>query len=101
MGFGALRNIIRPLSRTLASRISTATPTPFPAAFSGSAAFKQLQCFPLSKHLHSLADTRYRKRRPSDKPRPKRASLRPPGLCPSHASDIFIFHVVAVISGGA
>lgn len=29
--------------------------------------------------FHSLTDTRYPKRRPSDKPRRKRASLRPPG----------------------
>ncbi|XP_057450721.1 uncharacterized protein LOC130742636 [Lotus japonicus] len=84
MGFiGALRNIIRPLSlstsRTLTSQIST---NPTIALFSTSLASpcKQPQwLFPLRNHFHSLTDTRFPKRRPSDKPRRKRASLRPPG----------------------
>ena len=87
MGFGALRNLIRPLSRTLTSQISAASTTPFSAVFpspsfvyGGGSPLKQLQWLPLSIHLHSLTDTRFPKRRPSDKPRRKRASLRPSGL---------------------
>ncbi|XP_031497570.1 uncharacterized protein LOC116262384 [Nymphaea colorata] len=34
---------------------------------------------PSVMHIHSLTDTRLPKRRPSDKPRRKRASLKPPG----------------------
>ncbi|KAI5656651.1 hypothetical protein M9H77_25444 [Catharanthus roseus] len=35
--------------------------------------------WPSTAAFHSLTDTRYPKRRPSDKPRRKRAGLRPPG----------------------
>ncbi|XP_054825353.1 uncharacterized protein LOC129322917 [Prosopis cineraria] len=87
MAFGALRNIFRPLSRTLISRIPTTSPAPFlPAStypkslFLGRPAFsRDPQWLPLSNHLHSLTDTRFPKRRPSEKPRRKRASMRPPG----------------------
>ncbi|XP_015889889.2 uncharacterized protein LOC107424563 [Ziziphus jujuba] len=89
MGFGALRSIARPLSRTLLSRASTCSTTSF-AATSASPKFElrlvlggsfrsQAPWFPISNHLHSLTDTRFPKRRPTDKPRRKRASLRPPG----------------------
>ncbi|XP_027335797.1 uncharacterized protein LOC113849812 isoform X2 [Abrus precatorius] len=84
MGFaGALRNIIRPLSvstsRTLTSRISTnASKEPFRTAFPSPCKPPQW-LLPLRNHFHSLTDTRFPKRRPSDKPRRKRASLRPPG----------------------
>ena len=87
MGFGFLRSIIRPLSRTLISRTptSTSSTTPF---FSSSSLLKpdfqllstrQSPWIPISNHFHSLTDTRFAKRRPVDKPRRKRASLRPPG----------------------
>ncbi|KAK4264110.1 hypothetical protein QN277_029444 [Acacia crassicarpa] len=87
MGFGALRNIVRPLSRTLISRFSTTSPAPLPPVFTsptslllgGSAFSRRPQWLPLSNHLHSLTDTRFPKRRPSDKPRRKRASMKPPG----------------------
>ncbi|KAK7320078.1 hypothetical protein RJT34_04809 [Clitoria ternatea] len=84
MGFaGALRNIVRPLSltssRTLASRISTnASMPPFRDALPSPC--RPPQWFlPIWNHFHSLTDTRFPKRRPSDKPRRKRASLRPSG----------------------
>ncbi|CAA2974177.1 Hypothetical predicted protein [Olea europaea subsp. europaea] len=77
MGFGASRSIIRLVSRTVlftrpASHVpcsnhsvsTTAAPPPPP-------------WFPPSSAFHSLTDTRYPKRWPSDKPRRKRASLRP------------------------
>lgn len=87
MGFGFLRSIIRPLSRTLISRTPTSisSTTPF---FSSSSLLKpyfqllstrQSPWIPISNHFHSLTDTRFAKRRPVDKPRRKRASLRPPG----------------------
>ncbi|XP_022132599.1 uncharacterized protein LOC111005424 [Momordica charantia] len=88
MGLGMLRSVVRPLTRTLRSRPSTSL-TPFPAAFtspeprfhllSGGSVGTQAPWFPIANHFHSLTDTRFPKRRPSDKPRRKRASLRPPG----------------------
>lgn len=89
MGFGALRSIVRPLSRSLISRFPTSSTTQFPSAFTtskslllgGSAATCRLpQWFPLSSHFHSLTDTRFPKRRPSDKSRRKRSTLRPSGF---------------------
>ncbi|KAK4417400.1 hypothetical protein Salat_2565600 [Sesamum alatum] len=86
MGFGAFRSIIRPVSRILlpASRFSPAAKT-----FSTTSPPELRHLFyPLRRNLpwippcsafHSLTDTRYPKRRPSDKPRRKRASLKPPG----------------------
>ncbi|XP_044470380.1 uncharacterized protein LOC123199440 [Mangifera indica] len=86
MGFGVLRSIIGPLSRTVISRAaSTSATSPF---FSSSLFLKpelrsvstiQSSWFPILNRFHSLTDTRYPKRRPVDKPRRKRASLRPPG----------------------
>ncbi|XP_061370911.1 uncharacterized protein LOC133313538 [Gastrolobium bilobum] len=83
MGFGALRNILRPLSlsssRALTSRISTTPSTaPFCAALSSTCKPPQW-LVPLWNQFHSLTDTRFPKRRPSDKPRRKRASLKPLG----------------------
>ncbi|GMN29282.1 hypothetical protein TIFTF001_002368 [Ficus carica] len=90
MGFGALRSIIRPLSRALVPRTSTSTTTSFAAAASapvkselrsvigGSFGF-QTPWFAVLRDFSSLTNTRFPKRRPSDKPRRKRASLRPPG----------------------
>ncbi|XP_048141874.1 uncharacterized protein LOC115726400 [Rhodamnia argentea] len=91
MRFGTLRNIIQPLSRTLQChtfvssatnplRIAPLEPVP-QLLYGGSSLPKQLltpwnQAF---SHLHSLTDPRYPKRRPVDKPRRKRATLRPPG----------------------
>ncbi|MED6111745.1 hypothetical protein PIB30_055138 [Stylosanthes scabra] len=92
MGFGILRNLIRTLSisssTTLTSRITTATAattTPFRGILFASS--NQHPCFfrthqwipPLSNHLHSLTETRFPKRRPSDRSRRKRASLKPQG----------------------
>ncbi|KAG4958212.1 hypothetical protein JHK87_034845 [Glycine soja] len=84
MGFaGALRNIVRPLSvassRALTPRISTnASMAPFCPAFPSPCKTPQW-LHPLWNHFHSLTDTRFPKRRPSEKPRRKRASLRPSG----------------------
>ncbi|KAL2482190.1 hypothetical protein Fot_43634 [Forsythia ovata] len=81
MSFGALRSIIRPVTRTLlstrhASHLFPALtfPSPPPPPLR-----RSLPWIPPSTAFHSLTETRYPKRRPSDKPRRKRASLRPPG----------------------
>lgn len=79
MGFAALRTLIRPLSRTLISRTSThPATTPFPATLT-SPIHRRAPWFPISNHFHSLTDTRFPKRRPTEKPRRKRVSLKPPG----------------------
>ncbi|CBI17434.3 hypothetical protein VitviT2T_005597 [Vitis vinifera] len=88
MGLGALRSIIRPLSRTLVTRTSTLYTTSFGASspsprpdfrFVSGSLYWLPRWVPVANHFHSLTDTRFPKRRPSDKPRRKRASLRPPG----------------------
>ena len=84
-GIGALRTLIRPLSRTLTSR--TSTPTPFSSTFTSPKTYfgiagpvhRQAPWFPISNHFHSLTDTRFPKRRPADKSRRKRAGMKPPG----------------------
>ncbi|CAJ2635602.1 uncharacterized protein LOC123924571 [Trifolium pratense] len=78
---GALRNILRPLSLsssriTVTSQISYTLP--FHACLPSSCKPPQF-LLPFLNHFHSLTDTRFPKRRPSDKPRRKRASLRPSG----------------------
>ncbi|KAK4758780.1 hypothetical protein SAY87_020081 [Trapa incisa] len=92
MRFGALRSIIQPLSRTLKSHSCSAIPKSAPL-ISGPSKFHYGSCFnssggslkslspwtQASAQFHSLTDTRYPKRRPMDKPRRKRASLKPPG----------------------
>lgn len=81
MSFGALRSIIRPVSRTLfSSPIKSAfSPATFHPAISPLPSIKW-PWFPASSSLiHSLTDTRFPKRRPVDKPRKKRSSLRPSG----------------------
>ncbi|CAK7334445.1 unnamed protein product [Dovyalis caffra] len=92
MGFGALRNAIRPLSKTLITHTRTSSATPFLASkpdFSLSIS-GGLQCpwtqmirhfsfLSESKPFDRLTETRFPKRRPVDKPRRKRASLKPPG----------------------
>ncbi|KAJ4890193.1 hypothetical protein Rs2_29941 [Raphanus sativus] len=89
MGFGAIRSIFRPLSRTLVSRVaSSCSSTPFPAAvpaakpelcslFGGS----RLPLIQMANHFHSLSliDTRLPKRRPMSHPKKKRFKLKPPG----------------------
>ncbi|XP_006360849.1 uncharacterized protein [Solanum tuberosum] len=90
MGFGALRSIIRPVSRALLSTrtVSTFAPITSPAnticpapvlrhLFNTSR--PRLPWIPPSSAFHSLTDTRFPKRRHSEKPKRKRASLRPPG----------------------
>ncbi|OWM88832.1 uncharacterized protein LOC116211026 [Punica granatum] len=95
MRFGALRSIIQPLSRTLASQSSSAWPRSArfiagPGKFGygfclsgvggGAGSLQSLSpWYQSAALLHSLTDTRYPKRRPVDKPRRKRASLKPPG----------------------
>ncbi|XP_014515803.1 uncharacterized protein LOC106773601 [Vigna radiata var. radiata] len=80
---GVLRNIVRPLSlassRTLTSRMSTNASMALFCPVSPSPCKPPLWTLPLLNHFHSLTDTRFPKRRPSDKPRRKRASLRPSG----------------------
>ncbi|KAJ7955110.1 Protein translocase subunit, partial [Quillaja saponaria] len=87
----SLRSIVRPLSKTLISRTSNCSTAPlhttftspkseFRFVFGGSDGCCQPQWLKLfSNNFHSLTDTLYPKRRPSDKPRRKRASLRHPG----------------------
>ncbi|KAL3525338.1 hypothetical protein ACH5RR_013710 [Cinchona calisaya] len=93
MGFGALRSIIRPVTRTLLSTRTTSASAPlrFQPTNAPSPASKlhlrhhigsfhrNLPLIPPSSAFHSLTDTRYPKRRPVDKPRRKRAQLKPPG----------------------
>ncbi|XP_010254683.1 PREDICTED: uncharacterized protein LOC104595593 [Nelumbo nucifera] len=87
MGLGALRNVFRPLARTVLSRRLLQFPvisgTPATPAIKPRWIFGSIQqhttWISRSNDLHSLTDTRFPKRRPSDKPRRKRASLRPPG----------------------
>ncbi|KGN51446.1 uncharacterized protein LOC101208398 [Cucumis sativus] len=88
MGLGILRSIIRPLTRISRSH-PFSSPTAFPSAFTFSKPGFHLPStgsvrtgdpwFPIANHFHSLTETRLPKRRPSYKPRRKRASLRPPG----------------------
>ncbi|KAM7520133.1 hypothetical protein LguiB_019095 [Lonicera macranthoides] len=89
MVFGALRSIIRPVSRTLLSPRPTSafslptfpstspSPAPEPRLLFGT--LLRIPWIPASNAFHSLTDNRFPKRRPSDKPRRKRASIRPPG----------------------
>ncbi|CAK9157088.1 unnamed protein product [Ilex paraguariensis] len=82
MGFGALRSIIRPVSRAFLSTRTTsifspATTSPSPDLLRS--LHRNVPWIPPSSAFHSLTETRLPKRRPSDKPRRKRASLRPPG----------------------
>ncbi|CAL5366317.1 unnamed protein product [Camellia sinensis] len=88
MGLGALRSIIRPVSRTLL--LSARTPSPFsltttttttttPATSLLRPLHRTIPWIPVSSSFHSLTDTRLPKRRPADKPKRKRASLKPPG----------------------
>ncbi|KAI8542562.1 hypothetical protein RHMOL_Rhmol08G0147100 [Rhododendron molle] len=88
MGFGALRSILRPVSRTLLSAHCTGSSfslarTPAAASrssfFGGCPLHRDIRQMPVSSAFHSLTDNRFPKRRPTDKPRRKRASLRPPG----------------------
>ncbi|MBA0560746.1 hypothetical protein Golob_017624 [Gossypium lobatum] len=91
MGFGALRSIVRPLCRTL--HLSQASPasgtmSTLPSYLCPKTCLNSLLCgsiyrqspwISMSNQLHSLTDTRFPKRRPQDKARRKRASLKPPG----------------------
>lgn len=99
MVFGSLRNLIRPLSRALFTHSFTPSPPPSSLVFqSHFLSPKQLQrplyfellVYHRSIHLESLSslapkpfdpltDSRFPKRRPSDKSRRKRSSLRPSG----------------------
>ncbi|XP_057766175.1 uncharacterized protein LOC130986713 [Salvia miltiorrhiza] len=86
MGFGALRSLIRPVSRILspashfspsARTFSTTSPPQLRHLFAPLR--RDIPWIPPRSAFHSLTDTRYPKRRPVDKPRRKRASLKPPG----------------------
>ncbi|GJX88765.1 hypothetical protein Tco_0340779 [Tanacetum coccineum] len=94
MVFGVIRTIIRPVSRTLtySRSITTISSSSSKPLFSGKSYNNELS--PLYSSLHqshlfwrpasvraiqSLTDTRFPKRRPADKPRRKRASLKPSG----------------------
>lgn len=102
MGFQTLRNLIRPLSRAISIRSTTPlTQSPASSLFQSKFLFSKLhqnqhlqspfaQFIYRSIHLESLSsiaarpfdpltDSRFPKRRPSDKSRRKRSSLRPPG----------------------
>ncbi|KAI3668877.1 hypothetical protein L6452_40093 [Arctium lappa] len=88
MLFGAIRSIIRPVSRTLIlSRSTTTTSSSFSKPLISATynneihAQRNYQFWVLSsiRAMHSLTDTRFPKRRPVDKPRRKRASLKPSG----------------------
>ncbi|ESQ45418.1 hypothetical protein EUTSA_v10010748mg [Eutrema salsugineum] len=92
MGFGAIRSIFRPLSRTLVSRAAAScSSAPFPAtipaakpelcSFFGGSRHLKLPWIPVANHFHSLSltDTRLPKRRPMTHPKRKRSKLKPPG----------------------
>ncbi|KAK3032287.1 hypothetical protein RJ639_036244 [Escallonia herrerae] len=90
MAFGALRSIIRPVTRALLSprTASPLSPAPIPANSPShtpelrllfSSLRRNPPIFPPPHAFHSLTDTRFPKRRPGDKPRKKRSSLKPPG----------------------
>ncbi|KAI3717148.1 hypothetical protein L1987_68557 [Smallanthus sonchifolius] len=90
MLFGAIRSIIRPISRALISSRTTSSTFSnplFSATYNnelhllvGSLHQSQLFWRPASaRFIQSLTDTRFPKRRPVDKPRRKRASLKPSG----------------------
>ncbi|XP_022992813.1 uncharacterized protein LOC111489033 [Cucurbita maxima] len=79
MGLEILRSIVRPLTRIATSRPPCpVTSTSAKLGFHVSST-EAPWLFQIATHFHSLTDTRFPKRRPSDKPRRKRASLRPPG----------------------
>lgn len=113
MGFGALRSVIRPVSRTILSARTTSAFSP--AAFQSSTSQTPIlgplliigslrrnsPWIPASNaFLHSLTDTRFPKRRPVDKPRRKRAYLRPQGyfLFQFYTMCKYIARVLAVQS---
>uniref|UniRef100_A0A1J3HQL9 Uncharacterized protein n=1 Tax=Noccaea caerulescens TaxID=107243 RepID=A0A1J3HQL9_NOCCA len=88
MGFGAIRSIFRPLSRTFVSRAAANfSPATIPAAkpelcsFFGGSSHLRLPWMPVANHFHSLSltDTRLPKRRPMTHPKKKRFKLKPPG----------------------
>ncbi|XP_047311925.1 uncharacterized protein LOC124915278 [Impatiens glandulifera] len=80
MIFGALRSIVRPVSRSI---LMSRTALTFPSVPSPPVAGSLIRQNPLwimgSSPLHSLTDTRFPKRRPQYNPLRKRASLRPSG----------------------
>ncbi|XP_042024490.1 uncharacterized protein LOC121771703 [Salvia splendens] len=82
MGFGALRSMIRPVSRALSpphTSLQQLEHSP-PSLPRSSAPFRRcIPWIPPRSAFHSLTNARYPKRRPEDKPRRKRASLKPPG----------------------
>ncbi|KAL6583442.1 hypothetical protein OROMI_005520 [Orobanche minor] len=86
MGFGAVRSIIGPVSRILlsashfspaAKTLTTISPPELRHLFAPLP--RKLPWISPCSSFHSLTDTRYPKRRPVNKPRRKRASLKPPG----------------------
>ncbi|WZZ75212.1 uncharacterized protein LOC106440123 [Brassica napus] len=86
MGFGAIRSILRPLSRTLVSRVAASCSSAplIPAAKPELCSFlggSRLPWIPMANHFHSLSltDTRLPKRRPMAHPKKKRFKLKPPG----------------------
>nr|GLL26282.1 serine/threonine-protein kinase sel-5 [Ipomoea trifida] len=86
MGFGAIRSVARPVSRALFSyrnifAVSSATsPSTFPSLWPELRSLfrPKLPWIPPSSAFHSLTDTRYPKRRPSESRR-KRPIPKPPG----------------------
>nr|GMC96951.1 serine/threonine-protein kinase sel-5 [Ipomoea batatas] len=86
MGFGAIRSVARPVSRALFSyrnifAVSSATsPSTFPSLSPELRLLfrPKLPWIPPSTAFHSLTDTRYPKRRPSESRR-KRPIPKPPG----------------------
>ncbi|RZC54430.1 hypothetical protein C5167_013283 [Papaver somniferum] len=92
MGFGALRNIIRPFARTVLNRSVERFPLGIASASSTSSTpelrsvfswFLNQSCqswmINRSNEFHSLTDTRLPKRRPGFTNRRKRSGLKPPG----------------------
>ncbi|KAF6144112.1 hypothetical protein GIB67_004785, partial [Kingdonia uniflora] len=91
MGFGALRNTLRPFVRTLLPHSSIRASPLIPPRFTSqtpelhwggfTSIREQLQSwgFRSSNGIHSLTDTRFPKRRPGFENRRKRATLRPTG----------------------
>ncbi|KAJ0770626.1 hypothetical protein HanPI659440_Chr07g0259841 [Helianthus annuus] len=98
MVFGAIRSIIRPVSRALINaRTTSSTPLYNNELHSHFGSIHQSHLFwrPASARLiQTLTDTRFPKRRPLDKPRRKRATLKPSG----HFSTFYTLRIIIVFA---
>ena len=79
MGLGTLRSILGPVSRTLL-RAQPPSSSTFSLIAPAAASYHRITPWTAAARcFNSLTDTRFPKRRPADKNRRKRATLKPPG----------------------